>query len=777
MHRILIALCLVLFGLNVGAEERPVEPLVVPFVPIAPFAQLGSDGTRTGFLVELAKMIGDEIDVPIIFRDVRDTAAFVDLQVSGESHLIAGIAKIPPLRSSNVFSVPVATEDLRPIVLAPRMAEFEQGEISGQRVGIVPPALGSQETAFLARNTLVVFERPKSAVMALLTRDIDVLLIPEPVAFSVAKRAGVDGRIHFVGGAMRTVERFVALHESRADLLDPINAAIARIEADGRLDTLKRRFGLVLPKPMPAVVTVGVAHIPPHMIIDEDGNISGLTVQIMRDLADRIGLEITFQTMPLSQWVQGPTAAQVDVISALAVTVTRSEAMDFTSPVLEWDIAAVTRKGTSTPMAALNAMPDKRLGVLANSVLEALAQNNTKMQIVPMESGADLLAALMSSDIDAFIYPENSLADLLGDHGGTDEVRLSGWSVKSTKLAIALRYGLGALRTQLNAAIPPYLLSERYNEVRQKYFGVPVFWTPQRMNVLVGILCAGLVGFLVYTVWKRQRRQEREIARQDADLKREKAHSDALNVVVKNLERSNRELDEFAYIASHDLKEPLRGIGINANFLMREDLPEKAAARAKRMGQLAGRMEQLISDLLAFSRLARTGTSRVVLQPKDVIVRIRNELSEWLAEHGGKIVEVGAIPSIEAEPLHVYTILQNLIVNGIKYNDAADKYVEVGFAPETMVNGQIIKNAIFVKDNGIGIGEKYRDKVFRIFSRLNKEAEYDTGGSPGTGSGLAFVRKIVEDHGGIIDFTSTPGQGTTFYVTLPLAETKIQRAK
>ena len=254
------------------------------------------------------------------------------------------------------------------------------------------------------------------------------------------------------------------------------------------------------------------------------------------------------------------------------------------------------------------------------------------------------------------------------------------------------------------------------------------------------------------------------------DLERQKKHADELKRLVVELERSNRDLDDFAYIASHDLKEPLRGIGINANFLLREGLTGKAGERVLRMNVLTSRMEQLISDLLFFSRLGQGDGSRVVVKPKQILDAISADLTEWLQENGGEIVELGELPSLRAERVKVKIVLQNLIVNGIKYNASENKLVEVGFVPSIDVNGKTLKNAIFVKDNGIGIGEDNHDKVFRIFSRLNKEADYDRG--TGTGSGLAFVRKIIEEHGGAVDFTSKLGKGSTFYVTFPLANTQ-----
>lgn len=304
------------------------------------------------------------------------------------------------------------------------------------------------------------------------------------------------------------------------------------------------------------------------------------------------------------------------------------------------------------------------------------------------------------------------------------------------------------------------LLQERERDVRRQ------------VRLTIGALfLLTMLALIAVEFMLRQRRRQEEFDRQRGELARNKAHADELARLVTDLERSNRELDEFAYIASHDLKEPLRGIGINANFLLREDLPGKVGERITRMSELTGRMEQLISDLLSFSRIGRTEGAPVVVRPGQLIAEIREDLSEWLAELDGEIVETGQIPALKADSLMVKTALQNLIVNGIKYNNSEKRRVELGFVPMAEVNGQMFENAIFVKDNGIGIGDEYRDKIFRIFSRLNKTSDFEIGSERGmsSGSGLAFVRKIVERLGGKIDFVSRPQEGTTFYLTFPLA--------
>ena len=247
-------------------------------------------------------------------------------------------------------------------------------------------------------------------------------------------------------------------------------------------------------------------------------------------------------------------------------------------------------------------------------------------------------------------------------------------------------------------------------------------------------------------------------------MEQSKLHSEETAELVQELERSNRELNDFAYTASHDLKEPLRGIAINANFLASENVSAKGRERIERMIALTTRMEQLISDILFFSRLGRGDTEAEDVDPAEIIAGIDAELREWLKERGGEIRVTGDLPLVHAERSKVKTVFQNLIVNGFKYNDAASKTVEIKFHAETKVDGEnTLRDVFSVSDNGIGIAESGHKDIFRLFSRLNLEADY----GPGTGAGLSFVRKIVEDYGGKISHTSQQSEGSTFYFSLP----------
>jgi two-component system sensor kinase FixL len=249
------------------------------------------------------------------------------------------------------------------------------------------------------------------------------------------------------------------------------------------------------------------------------------------------------------------------------------------------------------------------------------------------------------------------------------------------------------------------------------------------------------------------------------DITAQKNAEAALLSHTRALERSNQELDDFAYIASHDLKEPLRGLFNNATFL-HEDYQDKLDAqgvkRLHRMRYLSQRMEQLVNDLLYFSRLGR---QELAIQPTDLnatIHDIASMMETMLREQNATVAIPCVLPEIVCDKVGVTEIFRNLITNAVKYNDKELKIVEVGCVDEMKTKTGIERRVFYVRDNGIGIDEQFYEDIFRIFKRLNEEDD----DRKGTGVGLTFVRKIIDRHGGRIWLESTAGKGTTFYFTL-----------
>jgi two-component system, chemotaxis family, sensor kinase Cph1 len=245
--------------------------------------------------------------------------------------------------------------------------------------------------------------------------------------------------------------------------------------------------------------------------------------------------------------------------------------------------------------------------------------------------------------------------------------------------------------------------------------------------------------------------------------------ADELALLNTELERSNIELDAFAYVASHDLKEPLRGIHNYSTFLIEdygEQLGEEGEKKLATIVRLTQRMEDLINSLLHYSRLGRT---ELILQPINIGTIVDNVL-DMIKISQPESVEFRiprSLPTIQCDQIQVTELFTNLISNAIKYNDKDENWVEIGYIlPEARTLSRLeffhsSQPIFFIKDNGIGIQSKHLDTIFKIFKRLHGPNKY--GG--GTGVGLTITKKIIERHEGQILVQSVLGEGTTFYFT------------
>ncbi len=251
--------------------------------------------------------------------------------------------------------------------------------------------------------------------------------------------------------------------------------------------------------------------------------------------------------------------------------------------------------------------------------------------------------------------------------------------------------------------------------------------------------------------------------------------ADNVRQYTKKLEASNRELQDFAYVASHDLQEPLRKIETFGDRLKKkysDDLPENAVVYIERMQNATGRMRLLISDLLNYSRVTTNAKPFVEIDLNDVTADVLSDLQIRIEEVGGQVV-CKDLPTIEADATQMRQLLQNLICNALKFK-------RPGVTPLVTVSGREIEGdyiagtpamiELSIADNGIGFDNKYKEQIFTIFQRLHGRNEYE-----GTGIGLATCRKIAERHGGDIDATGVENEGATFIVTLQANQNKNEK--
>jgi len=258
------------------------------------------------------------------------------------------------------------------------------------------------------------------------------------------------------------------------------------------------------------------------------------------------------------------------------------------------------------------------------------------------------------------------------------------------------------------------------------------------------------------------------------DITERKRNEEILARKAAELARSNAELEQFAYVASHDLQEPLRKIQAFGDRLKAKcdavDLKE-GRDYLERMQSASARMQTLINDLLTFSRVISTTEPFVPVDLAAITKEVLADLEVRIEQTKAK-VEVGTLPTIDADPLQMRQLLQNLLGNALKFQPADSQPVieiQAKTIPRPFADGAEPTAGdlceLTVKDNGIGFDEKYLEKIFAMFQRLHGRTEYE-----GTGVGLAVCRRIADRHGGTINARSKPGEGATFIVTLPVRQ-------
>jgi light-regulated signal transduction histidine kinase (bacteriophytochrome) len=336
-------------------------------------------------------------------------------------------------------------------------------------------------------------------------------------------------------------------------------------------------------------------------------------------------------------------------------------------------------------------------------------------------------------------------------------------NLEKSLVARAAREKTAVLST--NVTIDPNWLPNAALPATKTELAVPIKLGDQVLGVLdiqhdeIGSLTAedellmmGLCGQIAVAINNRQLEEKRQLAER------------ALKAYTVELERSNRELQDFAYVASHDLQEPLRKIRAFSDRLASSygsELGDRGADYIDRMQKASARMQTLIDDLLTFSRVTTKARPFTTVDLMEVAEGVVSDLEIRLEQTNGRVV-LKSLPTIEADRIQMRQLFQNLLSNGLKFH-------QHDVAPIVTVTGELFTNddkeercRLTITDNGIGFDEKYNDRIFGIFQRLHGRSAYE-----GTGIGLAICRKIAERHQGSIVAHSKEGEGATFVIQLP----------
>jgi signal transduction histidine kinase len=388
------------------------------------------------------------------------------------------------------------------------------------------------------------------------------------------------------------------------------------------------------------------------------------------------------------------------------------------------------RAETAAVIAAARAWTD---GYAAPTVA-AVRSGRTNFTAAEVEDGRKRFARLRATidDLGSALRAERALA--------RDSLRSSADRIRGVVIAYALAVLLSALAAALvlrrTVVAPIGRLATEVRAVVTGSFGRRVEGTGAREIVHLGEDVDAMRGRIV-------------------------AEVSALESARDELQRSNAELEQFAYVASHDLQEPLRKVASFTQMLQNRyggRLDDRADSYIDFAVDGAKRMQELINDLLAFSRVGRVTDEMTVVDCNELVEHAQRSMAGAIEDTGAR-VEIGALPSVRGEARLLELVFANLLSNGIKFRGDDAPLITL----EAKRDGD--EWCFTVADNGIGIDPEYADRIFIIFQRLHPRSAYD-----GTGIGLAMCRKIVEYHGGRIWFEASTGPGATFRFTLPAIE-------
>ncbi|WP_049629627.1 CHASE3 domain-containing protein [Cellvibrio sp. pealriver] len=328
------------------------------------------------------------------------------------------------------------------------------------------------------------------------------------------------------------------------------------------------------------------------------------------------------------------------------------------------------------------------------------------------------------------------------------------------------------------------LLEEMENEELSQLNRNKIVAAENRQFIVVALLLANCIGLLlsmgIFYIWYRNASEvaELNVALSKANVELEEkvgVRTQALLQYSEELQRSNRELEEFAFVASHDLQEPLRKIRAFGDRLQQKfsvELGDVGSDYVLRMQAASERMSALIDDLLSFSRVTTSQRSFTSQNLTEIIHRVMDDL-DYAIEDSGAQVHIDPLPVIEADGSQIAQVFMNLIANSLKFHAPGRRPI-VTVTSEANLASPLADDArmwcrIQFADQGIGFESQYAERVFSLFQRLHGRDEYS-----GTGIGLALCRKIIERHGGIITAQSEPGDGAVFTLFLPMTQTTIE---
>ncbi len=749
------------------AAPLPAATTTSPAAPVlsgceydySPFCIVKEDKQADGFAVALLRASLKAMGRDVSFKTAEWAEIKQDL-AEGRLQALPMVARSPEREDVFDFTFPYLTMHGTIVVREGEAGINGAADLKGKRVAVLAEDIAHE---YLRRANLgaEIIALPSFAVAMreLSQGKHDAVVIQKLLALQIMKAEGLKN-LRIVGPPLTgyTQTFCFAVRKGDKELLGLLNEGLSIVMADGTFRRLHSEWFASLEsigRTRSRIVVGGDSEYPPYEYLDHNGQPAGYNVDLTRAIAKQMGLSVDIRLARWNKVREGLARGEIDIVHGMFYSPERDHEFAFSPPhsVVQYIIA--TRKG-SPPPADMAALAGKSIVVEAGDIMHDMARKQGyEEQLVLVDTQEHALRLLAEGKHDCALVAKVPALYWI-QKNGWDNVQLSPQAVLSPEYCYATPEGKDSLLSEFAEGLAAVKRTGEYRAIQTRWLGPYEashmdFWTIATYGlygaVPIGVLLAGSL------LWSQS--LKKLVRRRTAELQ---AETELSRRTAEELLRSNHELEQFAYIASHDLQEPLRQVQAFAELLQSrhaDKLEGKAAQYMQFVHDGASRMSDLVRGLLDYSRAgAREARERVSCEA--ALASALANLQASIAESSASVTH-DALPTVTADPMQLTQLFQNLVGNGIKFRrPGVPPAIHVGCRRQG-------KHWLFsVKDNGIGIDAEHREKVFLIFQRLHTRDKY-----PGTGIGLAICKKIVEQHGGRIWIESQPGEGSSFCFTLP----------
>lgn len=733
-----------------------------------PYCIVNEAGEADGFSVELLraalKAMGHEVDFRLgPWEEVKKLLA------TGKVQVLPLVGRTPERESLYDFTFPYLTMH-GTIVLRDGETDIRTlGDLAGKQVAVMG---GDNAEEFLRRvdigAEIVTTETFEVALRELADGRHDAVVTQRLVALQLIKKAGLTN-LRMLDGPLNDFEQSFcfAVREGDKKLLEILNEGLSLVIADGTYRGLHTKwFGPIeAGQQRRSRIVVGGDHdMPPYEFLDENGEPTGYNVELTRTIARQLGLEVSFRLGPWEQVRAALKDGHIDLVHSMFYSPERDEEFEFSPAHAAVNYGVVVRAETPMP-CNLAELAGKRILVMQGDIMHDVARElGYGDRVLTAATQEEALRRLAAGEGDCALTAKVSALYWIGKHGW-DNLRVSDHAVRSPEMAYAAPNDQYRIIALFSEGLANLKATGEYRTIYSKWLGAyePANADFQEMLkrflwVLVPILLVLAAALLwSYTLRNTVRRRTLELRREIAERRRREEEIRAKN---RELDEKNAELERFTYTVSHDLKSPLVTLKTFLGFLERDLREGEAEQIEKDLGYMHGaadKMNLLLTDLLELSRVGRVEENPETLRFNDLAEAARDLVLGAIDQERARVRILPSGLTLRGNRARLVEIWQNLIDNAVKYRHP-DREPEIEIGVETTAEGPIF----FVADNGRGIDPRYQEKIFGLFNQLDPT-------SPGSGLGLALVKRIVELYKGRIWVESDGDFGSRFRFTLPAA--------